>query len=491
MMKFFKGIDQLFLIGGNSESIYKSDYASQFELIGDQWHLKDYGFKDLRGVINYQTDYLMVFHNMDSPTQNIRYELEDRSIIWVENSSGIRFDVSLEKLALYYSYAWYGKEVHDGYNFASFNDLFPEKGTNSLLSYNTCSDTYNFVHGNETYFEQQINDYVFVHMPFDIGYLKVEVYDQKLNLIWVYEEKARCPHVKDINKFIDNDDSVIRNFKYERLKSTKISDTGQKNPRVEYVNGEVYCFVKSNGEILWKRKFDKQVDNLVAFDEQRILAFSNSKLHLLDRSNGEDLEIISTPFVYDLYKCPESRVLIHQGYLFLCHDAAKQLLIYHVETMQCIRQETIEALGSEINRLYALENKVYVSFNLHREILPTWSGLLEINCDDIQSPLEIEDDNVFKLIDSTAEDGCITLIADGLRIDDIVRLGEYQLLEQMQIYGKCFFNETTVNKDFNGCVKLVIRNCLTEPERVQEIVAMMEKRFEYFIKDAEIGRAHV
>ena len=484
-MKFYCGLSDKFVLNGGKESISLSDYASQFGFEDNQCILKKYGFKDLYGFVISNNEPLLVYQNMSRPPQNIRDEVEDNSLIWVENTRGDILDVPPEKLALYYSYAPYGKEVFEGANFAGFNNLFPEEGYNSLLSYNVDSDKYYSLHGRYMYFPQKIGDDCYVSVSYKRGYSSVERYNPELNLQWSYEEKASVPYTMDRDNFIDNGDSVVRNFKYEKLKTSRVDESGQRIPAAEYINGEIYCFAKADGKILWKRQFEKQVDNLISFDNERLLAYTCSDLHLLDRENGESLEIFSTPITHDTYFRAESRLLIHQGFLFLCHGKANQLLIYDIKTMQCVREENIDALGSRMSCLYALENRVYVTFNLYRKVSLPWSGLLEIDCDDIQAPLEIEDDNVFKLIDSTAEDGCITLIADGLRIDDIVRLGEYQLLEQMQIYGKCFFNETTVNKDFNGFVKLVIRNCLTEPERVQEIVAMMEKRFEYFIKDAD------
>lgn len=484
-MKYYCGLYQNFLLSTNRLPVFISSYASQFECKSDQWSLIEYGFDDLYGVVSQQGNPLLIYQNMDRETQEIREDVEAENSIWAEDIDKNKINLSPEKLALYYYYAPYYKVINDKINYGSFIRLFPSDGSRTLLSYDFYSDTFFCKHGKDAYFEQKIDEDCYVYTPFKIRYVKAERYDTQLNLIWSHEEKARTPYVMDSDKFIDNGQSVIRNFKYEHVETTRIDGSGQKVGAVEYINGEIYCFAKSDGEILWKRQFEKMVDNLIAFDDQRLLAYTNSEFHLLDRENGTSLEVASTPVIYDKFFRAESHLLIHQGYLFLCHDKAKQLLIYDIKSMQCIRQENIETLGTRVSRLYALGNKVYITLNLPRKMASVWSGLLEIDCDDIQAPLNIEDDNVFELIDSTAEDGCITLIAYGLRIDDIVRLGEYQILEQMQIYGKGFFNETTVNKDFNGTVKLIIRNCLSEPEQVHEIVSMMEKRFEYFIKDAD------
>lgn len=460
-MKVIFGVSSACRTNRDDVLVFRSCTGLKFSYTSDSLNLFRYGFEELIGSVQFEEEVLYVYENIKSSTRIRKIREGD---CWIEDEEGEVRDFEDALLAILAANAGYRRDLDSISLIGSEIKHFAENGSSVLANYDVANKTittteYNFIVpkmlGEDTY---------------AISRGKLAKYNSDLELQWLYDrENESSQNSTCQSPPIDNGSSIILHVKIRR--------SGL--PQIWF--SELVCINKSDASHKWRTEFPLHIDDMVSIGNDRVAAFSDGEICVVDCESGEVIKKIKTEIESrpGAVIGPECSFFIHGQYLFLINVVQRMLHIFNKESFECIREvELPDLCHNLVNRPYSIDNLAFYEFML----LGRNAAVLMIDVDNIQAPLVTDEIQIFDVLTPDMTDGKIQIIAKGISTDDLVRFGEDFVLNQMMSNGKSFFNSKP-NKEFNGEVELVYESGFDDSDKAKELLEVMTKRIDYFVTE--------
>lgn len=309
--------------------------------------------------------------------------------------------------------------------------------------------------------------------------------DDNLGTIWEFHAPGEKAPTAGAN---------YRLFPYKETIVANLSvDHGEQGSDADK-NGRIYGLNRYSGAIEWDKRYSCQVNDIAPIDEQRFLATSGNQLLVLSSDNGEVIKAIDTGMPT---RDSEGRYL--RVYLYMI-STQRYHLVYNVGdsgVLQIYDKKTVERLrefdcrdfgfrlsggsiGAPAYRL--IDNKLFLEAVRTDGSEAYLDNLFMIDLDDIYAPIEVEAGPDFDIHLPDEENGCLEFRIEGAEWQEIVRFSERHIIRNLIFVGRGELNEVG-NPFFNAVVKLIIRNCLSPRDVLEEKLKVMDNRLKWFFND--------
>jgi hypothetical protein len=309
--------------------------------------------------------------------------------------------------------------------------------------------------------------------------------DDNLGTIWEFHAPGEKAPTAGAN---------YRLFPYkETIVANLSADHGEQGSDAD-INGRIYGLNRYSGAIEWEKQYSCQVNDIAPIDEQRFLAASGNQLLVLSSGNGEVIKTIDTGMPT---RDSEGRYL--RVYLYMI-STQRYLLVYNVGdsgVLQIYDKKTVERLrefdcrdfgfrlsggsiGAPAYRL--INNKLFLEAVRTDGSEVYLDNLFMIDLDNIHAPVELESGPDFDIHIPEEDNGCLELRVEGAAWQEIVRFAERHIIRNLIFVGRGELNEVG-NPFFNAVVKLIIKNCPSPRDVLEEKLKVMDDRLKWFFKD--------
>lgn len=259
-------------------------------------------------------------------------------------------------------------------------------------------------------------------------------------------------------------------------------------------NGRVYGLNRLDGSVVWERIYTYQINDIALIDEHRFLATSHNQLLVLNPENGDVIQAIDTEV-----PTRDSAGKLLDVYLYLI-STERYILVYNIGdsgVMQFYDKKTLERLrqfdcrdfgfklsggsiGAPAYRL--IDNKLFLEAVRTDGSEVYLDNLFMIDLEDIHAPVEVEAGPDFDIHLPDEDNGCLEFRVEGSEWQGIVRFAERHIIRNLIFVGRGELNELG-NPFFNAVVKLIIKNCPSPRNVLEEKLKVMDDRLKWFFKD--------
>jgi hypothetical protein len=251
-------------------------------------------------------------------------------------------------------------------------------------------------------------------------------------------------------------------------------------------SGAIVCLNKTTGKPIWRRDFDRRVENSFYIDGKIYLAIANRMMILEASDGGTDLEFFADIADTDLTALWSDKKLI-----YVIAARSNKILAYtlHGEYIRSYELPPHPVLkhGAKILKHDGVN---YLGLVGPDQVLSgVEGGLLTWTPEDVLAgkELELEEKPFIISMVIKEDDGSQSyyLNIPCNNIHDVLRFGEIEARKVSALHGKQMWdNEETCNKKFNGQIKLIIEPAVGEENRVY--LDMLAKRCTFFAKVMDI-----
>jgi hypothetical protein len=282
-------------------------------------------------------------------------------------------------------------------------------------------------------------------------------YDDNLQECWNLKAKGGFPHVKFSRHLLNVKITIIYKFITQKTRGRRF-------------DGEVFCLNKNDGTLVWKRKFDCQIDDCQLLDENRVVLYTGNELQILDVTTGDTQKTITTDFIIDN---SAKFIFIADGYLLLCNEKETCINVYQISDFECVKHLVLPTDTRFKYEPVALDGKVYLSGG----IPALGEGMFVIDLYDLDTPLQLEQEPELNITLPTKDDGKVLIEVSDIAIDELVRFGEWVIYRQMVDNGiNIHRNGYKENKLFNGQVLLKCHNLICDADLKETYKTTMIER---------------
>lgn len=307
--------------------------------------------------------------------------------------------------------------------------------------------------------------------------------DRNLETIWEFQAPGEKAPISGANyRLFPYKDMIVANL------SADYGEVGDDSDR----NGRIFALTKDAGDIVWEKQYTYQVNDIVLLDEQRFFAVSCNQVLVLNPVNGELIQTIDTGLPLrdnqgrhlKVYLC-----LIVTEHYVLVYDTGDsgKFQFYDKKTLECVQQFDCHDYGFRvrggIGRAYQLVgNKLFFDAARLDGTEVYLDNLFMIDLDNIHAPVELESGPDFDIHLPEEDNGCLELRVEGVAWQELVRFAERHIIRNLIFVGRGELNEVG-NPFFKAVVKLIIKNCPSPRDVLEEKLKIMDDRLKWFFKD--------
>jgi len=296
--------------------------------------------------------------------------------------------------------------------------------------------------------------------------------DHSFNKIWSYKYDGDRPTIVRSRSLASFPNHIVFNL-------TAIPKQGIEGLATE---GQLCALNKADGSVKWKCTFDYQVDDLCRVGgDDSIVLFSADELILLNGESGDIIQIIHTGLDK---QTGTVFIQVLGAYLFLfCRKGPTQakgnlMQVYDTSTWECVRQVQGEELGGVFYQLpQTVDDKVFVPIETR-----FGSSMLVIDINDIQSPIEFEQEPEFIISTPDENNRAIVMEVNYPELGDVLRLAEIQGLKHAEEQGD-EGRGLGSSQHFDGRVILKYSGCTADRREAIEKLDMLKERFDFYAKE--------
>lgn len=248
------------------------------------------------------------------------------------------------------------------------------------------------------------------------------------------------------------------------------------------------CLKKSNGQVVWKKYFDRLIDNALVIGN-RIYVAQKNYMSVLS-TDGAEMELSFTVGLPDTETATTLwtdgkllYVLASMSNKLLCHavNDGAHIKTYMLPSYPDLKHGSLPSMFQNTNYL-GLKPALGVLAGVE-------GGLLSWTPEDVLAgkELELEEKPFIISMVIKEDDGSQSYYMNipCNNIHDVLRFGEIEARKISALHGKQMWdNEETRNKKFNGQIKLIIDPAVGEENRVY--LDMLAKRCTFFAKVMDI-----
>lgn len=318
---------------------------------------------------------------------------------------------------------------------------------------------------------------------YDTDSRTLSLLDENLDTVWEFQALGEKAPIAGANyRLFPFKNTIVANL------SADHGDWGDEGSK----NGRVYGLNRLDGTVVWERAYEYQINDIALIDERRFVATSCNQLLVLNPENGDVIQAIDTGVStrdsegklldVDLY------MISTECYILVYNIGVSAVFqFYNKKTLERLHQFDCRDFGFKLNgglsRAYQLnDNKLFLEA-VHTDGSEAYlDNLFMIDLDDIYSPVEVEVGPGFDIHLPDEDNSALELCVEGAEWQEIVRFAERHIIRNLIFVGRGELNEVG-DPFFNAVVKLIIKNCPSPRDVLEEKLKVMDDRLKWFFKD--------
>lgn len=224
----------------------------------------------------------------------------------------------------------------------------------------------------------------------------------------------------------------------------------------------IYLLNKHTGDIVWSRQMPENLASVKDAGKNRLIACCDNQLYVMDLRTGDIVHQWQTDHSNTLGSLD---LCVHNECLIVIKQNAAEVLIYSTESWQLLRRQLMPEDRRDLPFLAApIAHKGIVYIILG-------DALLIIDTNDVDAPLEAEQDPAEHVKLPSKADGKIELHFSGMDKDRFLRLGVRQALSLLSHHSREM--GTVGTRQFNGHVHMIIRDMATPVNDMLPVLKQM------------------